>query len=139
MASKIHHLQLILFLVSLVEVVVLVQSRSSSIWSSKREKGYDNWLSWNLENYRKKSNLATELIGKSSGVGSAKDTVNALDEVLRKAEMNKVNISVSQDGTANFTTITEALNSIPPRNTRRVILTIRPGVYRYINNIRIYV
>ncbi|PON67447.1 Pectinesterase, catalytic [Parasponia andersonii] len=32
--------------------------------------------------------------------------------------------------TADFKTITEALNTIPPRNTRRLILNIKTGVYR---------
>ncbi|KAM7502549.1 hypothetical protein LguiB_001453 [Lonicera macranthoides] len=53
-----------------------------------------------------------------------------LDSALRKAELKKLRISVSQDGTSNFKTITEAINSIPLYNNRRVILEIKPGVYR---------
>ncbi|KAM7490709.1 hypothetical protein LguiA_033630 [Lonicera macranthoides] len=53
-----------------------------------------------------------------------------LDSALRKAEQKKLRISVSQDGTSNFKTITEAINSIPLYNNRRVILEIKPGVYR---------
>jgi len=52
------------------------------------------------------------------------------DLKLRQAESNKVIITVSQDGSADFKTISEALNSIPPRNTMRVIVSISPGVYR---------
>ena len=44
--------------------------------------------------------------------------------------MNKLRISVALDGTADFATINQALKSIPLPNTRRVILTIKPGVYR---------
>ncbi|KAL1067638.1 hypothetical protein V6Z11_D12G142800 [Gossypium hirsutum] len=39
-------------------------------------------------------------------------------------------INVSRDGSGDFKTINEALNSIPLRNTRRVILVIKPGIYR---------
>lgn len=44
--------------------------------------------------------------------------------------MNKISISVSQDGNGDFSTIKDALSSISPRNKRRVILIIKPGLYR---------
>ncbi|CAI0469819.1 unnamed protein product [Linum tenue] len=53
-----------------------------------------------------------------------------LDEKLRLAEMNRIRISVSQDGSADFRTITEALASIPPHNARRVVIFVESGVYR---------
>ncbi|KAF7121030.1 hypothetical protein RHSIM_Rhsim13G0002200 [Rhododendron simsii] len=53
------------------------------------------------------------------------------DLKLRNAEMNKVRINVSQvDGTGDFKSIKEALDSILLHSTKRVILTIKPGVYR---------
>ncbi|XP_050891817.1 probable pectinesterase 53 [Lathyrus oleraceus] len=54
----------------------------------------------------------------------------SLDLKLREAESKKIQITISQDGNSNFTTITEALSSIQLQNTRRVILLIGPGVYR---------
>ncbi|XP_058776367.1 probable pectinesterase 53 [Vicia villosa] len=54
----------------------------------------------------------------------------SLDLKLREAESNKIHITISKDCNSNFTTITEALNSIQPQNTRRVILLIGPGIYR---------
>lgn len=55
-----------------------------------------------------------------------------LDENLSIAETNSITLSVNQEGTADFRTIGEALNSIPVPNTRRVIICIQPGVYRYV-------
>ncbi|KAM6558822.1 hypothetical protein CsatA_028061 [Cannabis sativa] len=143
MAFKLHYyLPLTLFLVSFIAHVAVVQSASSSPskWSSKQREAadYDKWLSWNLENYRTQTTMVSELRSsrnRSGGSGGARESTKegvsgVVDEALKKAEMNKMNISVGQDGTADFTTITEALNSIPPPNTRRVILTIKPGVYR---------
>lgn len=57
---------------------------------------------------------------------------NVLDVKLRLAEINKVIVSVCQNGTGDFMTIREALNTIPLNNTRRVVLMIKPGVYRYV-------
>ncbi|WJX24268.1 pectinesterase [Trifolium repens] len=53
-----------------------------------------------------------------------------LDLMLREAETNRLNISVSQSGDADFKTITEAINSIRKPNSRRVIISIAPGLYR---------
>lgn len=85
---------------------------------------FDKWISWNVKNHQKKTILGTKLNVTANG--------QALDLMLRQAESNRVRITVSQDGAGDFKTITEALNSIPPRNTRRVIVLIAPGVYRYI-------
>lgn len=57
-------------------------------------------------------------------------TTKGLDVKLENAEMNKTRIVVNQNGTGDYRTITEALNTIPLHNTRRVIIEIRPGVYR---------
>ncbi|KAK4406903.1 putative pectinesterase 53 [Sesamum angolense] len=51
------------------------------------------------------------------------------------AEMNRMEISVGQDGTADFNTITEAINTIPLYNNRRVLIRINSGVYREKVNI----
>lgn len=51
------------------------------------------------------------------------------------AEINRMEISVSQDGTADFNTITQAINTIPLYNNRRVLIRINSGVYREKVNI----
>lgn len=53
-----------------------------------------------------------------------------VDRKLRKAEMYRVNITVSQDGDGDFSTINEAIATIPTYNSRRVVVMIKPGVYR---------
>ncbi|KAK2968309.1 hypothetical protein RJ640_021698 [Escallonia rubra] len=123
MASKVRLHQVILCLISLSNL-----SLSFSSPSLEREKDYQKWLSWNVETYRKKA--ALEAV--ESAVKQAQGTtgLKALDVKLMNAEMKKVRISVSQNGTADFKTIQEALNSIPLPSVRRVILDIRPGVYR---------
>ncbi|KAA8539736.1 hypothetical protein F0562_026428 [Nyssa sinensis] len=55
-----------------------------------------------------------------------KDT---LDPALAAAEAKPKVIKVRQDGTGNFKTVTDAVNSIPLGNTRRVIVWIGPGNY----------
>lgn len=69
--------------------------------------------------------LETKSTIRAQGIGR-----RSLDGKLSNAEMNIVRISVSQDGTGDYLTIKEALNSIPLFNTRRVILAINPGLYR---------
>uniref|UniRef100_A0A0R0HMQ9 pectinesterase n=1 Tax=Glycine max TaxID=3847 RepID=A0A0R0HMQ9_SOYBN len=66
---------------------------------------FDKWVSRNVKNYQKRNILEAKLKVAAPGP----------DLKLTQAENNK--------------TITEALNSIPPRNTRRVIVSIAPGVY----------
>ncbi|GAU41090.1 hypothetical protein TSUD_139930 [Trifolium subterraneum] len=53
-----------------------------------------------------------------------------LDLKLTQAESNKLNISVNPNGSGDFKTITEAINSIPAPNNRRVIVFIATNVYR---------
>lgn len=89
---------------------------------------YNHWISWNIKNYQQKTTLKAESIVQAPGAAGRK----ALDLKLRKAEMNKVTIIVSQNGTGDFKTIREALNSIPLYNTGRLILVIKQGVYRYV-------
>lgn len=91
-----------------------------------RETDYKEWVSWNAKNYKrtilKSESLAQALAGH----------VSSLDSKLRNAEMNKVRLSVNQDGTGDYKSIRNALDSIPLHNSRRVILDIKPGIYRYI-------
>ncbi|GAU38057.1 hypothetical protein TSUD_146140 [Trifolium subterraneum] len=54
----------------------------------------------------------------------------SLDLKLTQAESNKLNISVNPNGSGDFKTITEAINSIPAPNSRRVVIFIAPGLYR---------
>ncbi|XP_018831068.1 putative pectinesterase 63 [Juglans regia] len=53
-----------------------------------------------------------------------------LDPALVKAEEGVKVIKVRRKGGANFKTITDAINSIPAGNTRRVIIYIGHGVYK---------
>ncbi|MCH85120.1 putative pectinesterase 53-like, partial [Trifolium medium] len=56
-------------------------------------------------------------------------TGQSLDFKLRQAESNRMNITVNPNGGADFKTITEAINSIPAPNSRRVVVFIAPGLY----------
>lgn len=53
-----------------------------------------------------------------------------LEERVVKAEAVKRIITVRQDGTGEFTTVTDAVESIPSGNSRRTIIKICPGIYR---------
>ncbi|GFP93589.1 probable pectinesterase 53 [Phtheirospermum japonicum] len=46
-----------------------------------------------------------------------------------------MDISVSQDGNGDFKTINEAINNIPLRNARRIVIRLNSGVYREKVNI----
>ncbi|OVA12362.1 Pectinesterase [Macleaya cordata] len=61
---------------------------------------------------------------------SARATDPALDPTLVTAEKNVVVIKVRQDGSGQFKTVTEAVNSIPEGNTKRTIVWIGAGVYK---------
>ncbi|CAL0308028.1 unnamed protein product [Lupinus luteus] len=54
---------------------------------------------------------------------------NTLDPTLVAAESAARVIKVMQDGSGNFKTINEAINSIPKGNTKRVIMYIGGGTY----------
>ncbi|AES61611.1 pectinesterase [Medicago truncatula] len=87
------------------------------------ESDFDKWISWNVKNYQRKTIMEKRYRNVSGNV-------QGLDPKLKKAESNKVRLKVSQDGSAQFKSITEALNSIQPYNIRRVIISIAPGYYR---------
>jgi len=100
----------------------------SLLWLSCRsemeESDFDKWISWNVKNYQRKT-IFEKRYRNVSGNGQG------LDPKLKKAESNKIRLTVSQDGSAEFKSITDALNSIQPYNIRRVIISIAPGYYRY--------
>lgn len=52
-----------------------------------------------------------------------------LDPRLVSAEKNRRVITVRKDGTGHFKTVTAAVASIPPGNSRRIIIRIGKGVY----------
>ncbi|XP_077239948.1 putative pectinesterase 63 [Tasmannia lanceolata] len=52
-----------------------------------------------------------------------------LEPRLVAAEKGKKIITVNKDGTGDFKTVTDAVNSIPSGNKRRTIIMIGPGVY----------
>ncbi|KAK9265693.1 hypothetical protein L1049_012582 [Liquidambar formosana] len=112
------HFQLILLL-SLCTLLF-----KSCSWSPERVSDYERWVSWNVANYQKRTVKEAESLVQTPGSSGT-----VLDLKLRNAEMNRVRKSVSQDGTGDFKTIKEALDSIPLHNIKRVILDIKPGVY----------
>ncbi|KAI9182505.1 hypothetical protein LWI28_025981 [Acer negundo] len=126
-----HYFPLLVFLLSSSNYIVTAKSSS---WSpNSRETDFQKWVSWNVRKHQNKANIM--MFGPESTTSTqappASAGVKVVDDKLRNAEMNKVRVSVCQNGTGDFKTITEALNSIkPPYNTRRVILEIKPGVYR---------
>jgi len=91
---------------------------------SEMESDFDKWISWNVKNYQRKT-ILEKRYRNVSGNGQG------LDPKLKKAESNKIRLTVSQDGSAQFKSIIDALNSIQLNNTRRVIISIAPGYYRY--------
>jgi len=106
MVSKTHSQLIFLFLFLLSSLNIASSSYTHNV------ANFDKWISFNVKKHEERKNDPGP------------------DLKLRQAESNKVTITVSQDGSGHFKTISEALNSIPPRNTRRVIVSISPGVYR---------
>ncbi|WCJ22360.1 Pectin lyase-like superfamily protein [Euphorbia peplus] len=116
-SSKYHNFLfffLVIFLIHLNSLITLSASNSD------KETEYKKWVSWNINHHHRRTSRSTLEVSKP----------NILDDKLRRAEMNNFTITVNQNGTANFTTIGEAINSLPPHNSRRVIIDIKPGVYR---------
>ncbi|CAK9145251.1 unnamed protein product [Ilex paraguariensis] len=125
MASK-THLQLLVFVFPLSSLSLTFCSPRLEVERNINE--YQKWVRWNVKNYQmKKTSLEAESIIRQAAGGTS---MKHLDAKLSFAEMNKVTIRVSQDGSGDFKTIGEAIDSIPLFNTRRVILEIKLGVYR---------
>ncbi|XP_072976134.1 probable pectinesterase 53 [Typha angustifolia] len=124
MASILHgHPLLPLFLLSSTLLLAL-----TSFCSSLEEGDIDfkRWVSWNVQNHKRSYALhMNSYSGELAGGG-----LRTLDVKLAKAEAAAVRYIVCQDGSGNYTSIREAVDSIPLHNTRRVILEIRPGIYR---------
>ncbi|KAK4751092.1 hypothetical protein SAY87_004574 [Trapa incisa] len=96
---------------------------------TKSHNGFEQWLTWNVEKHRRRSALKQELTGSQRPAANA-TWGTLLDWKLRYAEANKIEVTVSQDGTGDYSSINEALDGIPIFNRRRVIISIKPGVYR---------
>ncbi|CAL9150709.1 unnamed protein product [Musa hybrid cultivar] len=120
------HLTTIHYLFPSVRVLTFLSLASLS---ASLENGDDfvRWVSWNVENYKQQSATfrPSFVFGEPGVVGPG-----AIDLKLSKAEAAAVRYIVSQDGTGNYRSIREAIGTIPLHNTRRVILEIRPGIYR---------
>lgn len=104
----------------------------------KDNENFDEWISLNVKHYNSR-NRETSLKWTQESIKHKKQhhvppppVSSSFDPKLIYAEMNKMIITVSQDGSSNFSTIKEALATIPLYNKRRVILDIKPGVYRYV-------
>ncbi|CAL9095344.1 unnamed protein product [Musa textilis] len=57
-------------------------------------------------------------------------SVPTLDPLFAEPERSGRVVTVSKDGSGDFRTITDAVNSIPSGNTARTVIKIGPGVYR---------
>jgi len=65
----------------------------------------------------------------NTNVGPLAQRKATLDPALVTAEAGAKVIKVMQDGKGDFKTITDAINSIPIGNTKRVIVKIGGGIY----------
>ncbi|XP_074267620.1 putative pectinesterase 53 isoform X1 [Silene latifolia] len=92
------------------------------ISSATNELTYEEWLHWNVKNQHRRSRVTLEQV---EGV-----TTKVLDVRLENAESNPTRLIINQDGSGDYTSIAQALNTIPPNNTRRFLLHIAPGLYR---------
>ncbi|KAK4738042.1 hypothetical protein R3W88_001739 [Solanum pinnatisectum] len=126
-------LTLLLFFLSMLLMPLTSQEKDN--------ENFDEWISLNVKHYNSRKR-ETSLKWMQESIKHKKQhdvppapVSSSLDPKLIYAEMNKMVISVSQDGSGNFNTIKEALASIPLYNKRRVILDIKPGVYREKINI----
>ncbi|KAK5846445.1 pectinesterase PPME1-like [Gossypium arboreum] len=66
----------------------------------------------------------------NANVKPASARVGTIDPALAQAEAEPKIIKVVQGGGGDFDTITKAIESVPTGNTKRVIISIGPGVYR---------
>lgn len=57
------------------------------------------------------------------------DRAGTLEKALEAAEAKPKTIKVRADGSGEFKTLTEAVKSVPKKNTERVIVDIGPGKY----------
>ncbi|KAI3938283.1 hypothetical protein MKW92_048178 [Papaver armeniacum] len=124
--------------ISIFLLSLCILSLSSLSWSSsdsnleRQIDDYEKWVSWNVENHRKKTSTTWETKQGMVTAGHRKRSSrrSVVDSKLRRADLRTVRMCVSQDGSCDFTSIREAIDSIPLNNTRRTILDIKPGLYR---------
>ncbi|XP_021768576.1 pectinesterase QRT1-like [Chenopodium quinoa] len=111
-----------LFFLSLLQHIIITRGYATS------QQEYEKWLLWNVQNHHlRRLALANPQPNAAGASGAPSKT---LDVRLENAETNKVRWTVNLNGTGDYKTITEAIDSVPIRNTRRLILHIMPGVYR---------
>ncbi|KAJ8429495.1 hypothetical protein Cgig2_020551 [Carnegiea gigantea] len=136
MAPK-QHIPLVIFSLLFLYLTQLPwgSCASSSITSQHQE--YEKWVMWNVQNHQwRKMNDNPRHVGdhasnsKAVVPRSVTSNTRVLDVKLERAERNKTKIVVDQTGNGDYKTITEAIDSIALHNSRRVILEIKPGVYR---------
>ncbi|KAK9161788.1 hypothetical protein Syun_008129 [Stephania yunnanensis] len=128
MASLVHDTKFIVLLYNFILSICITFPTQITFASlaPESESDYQKWVSWNVKNYAQKPSYN---LGAKALSGTI-DSMKALDPKLGIADMKRVRLSVSQDGQSDFKTISEAIGSIPLHNKRRVILNIKPGVYR---------
>lgn len=78
----------------------------------------DSWISHTIQDFEERKAELANGIAATLGIH------------LQRAENRSRVITVRQDGTGDFRTVTEAVDSIPDRNRRRIVIKIGPGVYR---------
>lgn len=81
----------------------------------------DAWIAHNMKDY---------LDRKASAKKNATQASFNVDPQLAKAEDAVRIVKVRKDGKGHFKTVTDAVNSIPDGNTRRVVVWIGGGEYR---------
>ncbi|TVU23396.1 hypothetical protein EJB05_25759, partial [Eragrostis curvula] len=105
-------------------VVALAALASSLLLVTAAAQGgaFSSWVAANEQSYKMNAALYAK---KASG-----DTGKTLDASLMTAEEKKVTYVVDASGNGDYPNVTAALDAIPEGNTKRVILDIKPGVYR---------
>nr|ACF22736.1 pectinesterase family protein [Brachypodium distachyon] len=83
---------------------------------------FGSWVTDNQKDF-----AINQALYAKKAVGNTGDTI---DERLAKAEANKTTYIVDPKGGGDYTNITAAIADIPEGNTGRVILDLKPGVYR---------
>lgn len=78
----------------------------------------DTWISHTIQDFEERKAELANGIAATLGIH------------LQRAENRSRVITVRQDGTGDFRTVTEAVDSIPNRNRRRIVIKIGPGAYR---------
>lgn len=66
-----------------------------------------------------------------------KDSKSTLDAELVKAEQDSKVVKVCKKGKGDFTTIADAIKSVPDDNKKRVVIIIEPGDYMRRSQLRI--